>query len=214
MNENTQRPDDDEDEELTSLQTSIGSLDSASIKRLILENPEAAADLVEKHLAGQREANARLLAREQRRTISEYRTKLTEEFPYASPDLIQGTSKKEMRASAERMHKHTEAVLKAAGIEAKPKGAEAGQPGQGDPRPLAERSKDWVQPPAAATEVLSDRPVTDWAELSRKGLAARGPKGDEVKTQVIQNLKDEGPRQIQRESFSMIAGRKAAPAKT
>jgi len=205
-------PDEAEDSELVDL-SAVGSLDEAQVRKLLLENPEAAADLILGQMKKQSESYGKLIQREQRRTMNEYRETLQDEFPYAPKDLISGTTKREMRRSAERLHKANESIVAAAVAKAVPQptttpsaaaAAPAASAAAADPRAAA-----WGAPPAAATEIVSSGSVRPWDDVSRQALSARGPRGGDTKTAVMDEIKANGPRAVQRDTFSMIASRKA-----
>lgn len=192
-----------EDDGLAKIEESLkGSpLDEDTIKKLIAENPDSAGDIITKFLRNRDEATSALVNRERSRDLREYKIKLAEEFPYADLDSIEGASKKQLRASAERQHKHTERILKAAGI--KP-GEQARDDG------VTRDENQWGSAPAGATEVVKDSPSMAWSALQASAANARGPQGDAEKRKVLDNLKQEGFRTIDRPTLATALKRRKA----
>lgn len=198
MAKDDETPDVEEDSELTELSGKV-RFDETAYRTLLKEQgiSDAMIDALVAPIKGQSEVNARILQRQQARDLATYRAKLQEEFPLADQDLLTGASKRELRASAEKLQKFGERVLAAAGK----------KPGETTPPPDGKKDEsNWVAPPANATETIREAPAVDWQRLNEKAAAGIKP---EVKKEVIADIKANGPRQIQRDSFSMIAGRKA-----
>lgn len=188
------------------------AFDEPAIRRLIQENPDGATEAILSFVKTRDDATAQMVARERRRDMDGYRDKLAKEFPGADPDAISGTSKKEMRRSAEKAHKHIESMFKAAGVtpawekkpgdEKKPEGAE-------------ERGKEWVQAPAGATEVTREAPAVSPDQLRSLALSVSGPDAEAKLAAFKAAQKGNGPRIITRPNIaSALARRTQEPAKT
>lgn len=129
--------------------------------------------------------------------LSTYRTELSSEFEYADPTLITGKTKKEMRASAERLHKAVEAVIEKKGLRA------GGEDGGERKRPTA---SDFGAPPPVAKEVITADVPMEFAELSEKART-----GELTRAQVLKDIKNNGPREINRPTIrGAIQGRQTA----
>lgn len=190
----------EEDSELAELRQSV-AFDETSYRAVLKEQgiPDSMIDILVKPVKQQAEANAKVLARQAARDMADYRTKLGSEFPLADPDLISGTTKRELRASAEKLHRFAERVLAAGKAPAAP-AAEAAA------APAAARAESWGTPPASATETVTKAPVVPWEDLKSKSANVLKPQG---KAEILAEIKRNGPMASNRESMASIAARNA-----
>lgn len=197
-----------EEDDLSRIESALkgSTLDEATLRKLIQENPDAAGDLVVKFLKDRDSATAALVSRERNRDLREYRAKLAEEFPFADVDSLEGTSKKQIRAAAERQHKHIERIMKAQGVQP---GAKAKDEPKDD---VTRDERQWGTAPAGATEVVKQGESMAWAALQGKAETARGPQGDQAKRAVLDAIKADGPRVITRPTLAGALARRAAAA--
>ena len=202
--ETTQDP---EEDELTRIRETLGksAFDEATIRKLIQENPDGATAAILAFVKSRAEATSRMISREERRTTREYKAKLAEEFPFANPDSISGTTKKEMRGAAQRAHKHVESILKAAGVEPGTK-----KPTEAEQRAAAAaRGEEWVQAPAGATEVVREAPSVSADQLRSLALSVGGPDAEAKKAEYDRASKGAGVRIITRPSIASALARAA-----
>lgn len=200
----------EEDSELSELRQSI-SFDETSYRSLLKEQglPDAMIDLLVAPVKRQAEANAKVLTRQANRDLADYKSKLGSEFPLADPDLIQGTTKREMRAAAEKLQKFGERVLAAAG---KAPAAPAAADGTTTTpaTPANARAEAWGTPPASATTTITQAPVVPWEDLRAKAGNVLKPQG---KAEILAEIKANGPKQSERQSMSSIVARNAPAPK-
>jgi len=202
-----EREEGDEPDELTRIENALkgSAFDEAAIRRMIQENPDGAADALIAFARSRDEATTTLLGRQKRQDLDGYKKGLLEEFPYADPDLISGTTKKEIRRSAEKVHKNVERVLAAAGI----KPGEKPTPTEEAPKGRAADPAQWGNPPAGATEVVREAPGMASEAIRRAALKVGGPDADAQHDEVLRNIAENGPRVINRPT---LAGAMAARA--
>lgn len=203
--ETTEEP--EEDAELSELRSKV-SFDETSYRNLLKEQgvPDAIVDLLVKPIKEQSDINARVLARQSARDLTDYRSKLSSEFPLADPDLISGTTKREMRASAQNLQKFGERVLAAAGKAPAAPGATTTTTTAPGTTPVGERAAAWGQPPASATETINEAPAVPWDQLRGKAANVLKP---EAKREIIAEIKKNGAMGSPRQAFSSIVARNA-----
>lgn len=205
-NEVTPAPEGDAtgDAELDAIQQEMSQPDPA-IEALKQTDPDTAHRLELERL---RKQNERLLSRQRSQALAGYKDQLSTDFPFASPDLINGQTRGEMRKSAERAHAATLNALKALGLDPAALLAQrvAGQqPPAGATPPAAAPAapdtktdpKAWGAPPAAATEVVANEGGPDWDDFKRK--AARGELTPEEARQMVGAR---GPRVVVRPNLA------------
>ena len=169
------------------------AFDEGAYRKTLQENgvPDATIELLLAPLKANAQANARLLARQEKSRSETYRSKLAAEFPLADPEMISGSSPRELRASAERLQRFAEKVIKAAG-----KGTPApnGAPNEEeDKAKLEARRAQYGEPPETATETILESPSVPFEEILAKAKSATKPADVDA---VIETLKKQGPRVV------------------
>ncbi len=202
---------DTEDTELSAIEQAARSFDEGKLRAALAAegNSPALIDAIVGQMKSQYEVNTKLLARQQRQSQTEYMKGLAEQFPYAFDEdgkpLFSGTTKAEMKRSAERLHNRTAAIV---GATKKTETPAAETP----PKDRSAEAAAWGAPPASSEEVIRETPDATWAELSSRAVHSPAIQGDATKREIIADIKKNGPRQITRQRIGQVISRQAQRA--
>ena len=211
--------DDAEDAELTELARSV-TFDEASMRSMLAKRglEEDEINIFIGPMKQQADANAKMLARQQRQEMSAYQQSLREQFPSAfdadGRALAGGLTKAELRRNAERLHKHTESIVGAAKPVATAAATAAAAVAAAAAAKPDARAEEWGAPPAASGEFVREIPDATWDALRHDAVKpGRAAEADAQKEAVLNNIKAKGPRQIVRPTYGSIVSRQAQAIK-
>jgi hypothetical protein len=190
--------DQDPEAEIAELETQLSTPDPA-IEALRKTDPDEANA---QEIARLRQINARLIAQRRSANLKDAKVAILSEFPLAPEHLVVGTTKAEMRKSAEAVHNAVAAAVAKATAQQQngntpPAGGEAGKTAT-----VSAERKEWGAPPASASETVSATPQVDheWNDLKAKAMEASTPA---EKRSVIRDIRDKGVRMIPQTTFHL-----------
>lgn len=205
----------DEEEDLAPV-----AFDEASYRRLLAEQgvSEALIESLVAPIKAQAADSARRAAREQSRSLKDYRSNLLAEFSLPDSAPISGTTKAELRRSAQAQRAFADSI--AATLAPAAGGAAAGTPAAVAAAAAAAARKanedQFIQPPGGATPVIADRVTAAWGDQHQKAMggsrrASEARPSVQSKEEVLADIQANGVPRVNRPSMTTILARGGQP---